>query len=359
MTGMAIFSMRVDEAFSHLFLVGLASILEDEFVGRTCSLRWIDRGHAEIETNDEIAVSCYAEIVLKHAKRWSDSFWLHSSGIYNSESERKVKDSGGSKESLLKHATLSPRQGTPDTREMWQRLQLDRRLAIDALQTPLDRRYIGALGEPSYWSGDMNAQGYTPDRGASRWEMVTRNRGQEFISGRLLPLAEAVSARSVEAIKKGLLGESIVDEVGHNSPDSRTPTGLRKPTLTDNAQAWCALFGVSAFSLGRSAAPRRANTASFFQLAREKPRAVLPVWRTWWTLDKYRSVVRSEPLTRAGVGAVMVKQTNVSDAERAASTQWLASKGVAGIELFEQNISDNASAPERWLKRGQFFEIRA
>jgi CRISPR-associated protein Csb3 len=55
----------------------------------------------------------------------------------------------------------------------------------------------------------------------------------------------------------------------------------------------------------------------------------------------------------------MVKQTNVSDAERAASTQWLASKGVAGIELFEQNISDNASAPERWLKRGQFFEIRA
>lgn len=77
--------------------------------------------------------------------------------------------------------------------------------------------------------------------------MVTRNQGQEFVQGRLLPLAQKVAERSVQAVQDGLMGKDIVDEAGKNSATSRTATGLHAPSKTDNARAWCALMGVSAF----------------------------------------------------------------------------------------------------------------
>ena len=43
---------RYDEAFSHLLLFGLASILEDADDSRICTIRWIDRTHAGIDVSD-------------------------------------------------------------------------------------------------------------------------------------------------------------------------------------------------------------------------------------------------------------------------------------------------------------------
>jgi CRISPR-associated protein Csb3 len=60
---------------------------------------------------------------------------------------------------------------------------------------------IGALGEPAYWPTDRNA-----DAGASRWEMKTRNQGAEFVGNRLVPLAQAVAARTIEQTLTGLTG---------------------------------------------------------------------------------------------------------------------------------------------------------
>lgn len=340
-------SGRYDDAFIHLLLVGLASILEDADNRRTCMIWWKNRGAAVIRSNDDLSWEDCAAIVQAHAKRWKDSPWLNASGAYSDEEK--------------KYATLSPRFKAPSSPDKWRLLEQDRAQAIDTLQTGLDYRYVGALGEPSYWSGDMNANGYTPDRGASRWEMVTRNRGQEFITGRLRPLSETVSSRSLLQIEEGLKGEKVVDETGKNKDDSRTPTGLRRPSITDNARAWCALFGVSVFPVMKSTTPRRGSTAAFTQIAGRNLFAILPIWLKPWTLDRYRAVVRSRALLTIGLNEVFKKsaseealriRSDVTTMTVEQSRQWLKSKGAEYCMLFPQYVSDNPSAPERWLMKG-------
>ncbi|PLS31247.1 hypothetical protein Uis1B_0991 [Bifidobacterium margollesii] len=338
---------RYDDAFIHLLLVGLASILEDADNQRTCMIWWKNRGTAVIRSNDDLSWEGCAAIVQAHAKRWKDSPWLNASGAY----------SDGEKE----YATLSPRFKAPSSPDKWRLLERNRTRAIDTLQTGLDRRYVGALGEPSYWSGDLTANGYTPDRGASRWEMVTRNRGQEFITGRLRPLSEAVSSRSLLQIKEGLRDVKVVDEVGENKDNSRTPTGLRRPSITDNARAWCALFGVSVFPVMKSATPRRGSTAAFAQIAGRNPFVTLPIWLEPWTLDRYRAVVRSRALLTIGLDEVLEDSASgeafrirfdITTMTVERSRRWLKSKGVEYCMLFPQYVSDNPTAPERWLMKG-------
>lgn len=327
------FNLPSDEAFSHLFLVGLASIIEDSQPDRTCWITWQDRAHAGIKTSDDLTLHDYAVLIHAHSKRWNTSSWLSAESEYFSGNKKRG------------HSTLSPRVAAPDSKSDWEALQYDRETAIDVLETVLDHRYIGALGEPSYWSGRLTDKAYTPDRGASRWEMVTRNKGQEFISGRLVPLTTAVAKRSIEQIEGALRGSIVIDEVGRNALDSRTPTGFRLPSTTDNVLALCALVGVSAFMVGRSTKPLLGGTAGFFQLKKPTPRVVLPLWSGWWTLAKYRTVVRSAALTRYGVA---LANRNVDNMSQLA----LIEKGCTGVFLFEQYMSGNSSAPERWLKKG-------
>ena len=133
------------------------------------------------------------------------------------------------------------------------------------MQTAGDYRYFGALGQPSYWSGKKNKDDLQSDNGASRWEMVTRNQGKEFVRDRLLPLSQIVAARSVDEVRDGLLGLRIEDEAGKNEATSRTATGLHAPSKTDNARAWCALIGVSAFPTRISTDGSHASTAGQLQ----------------------------------------------------------------------------------------------
>ena len=173
----------------------------------------------------------------------------------------------------------------------------------------------------------------------------------------------------MQSIVEGLRGTTITDEAGKNKQDSRTPTGLRHPSLTDNAQAWCALFGVSAFPVMKGVSARRGATASLFQLPRYGSYAILPVWLQPWTLQKYRSVVRSQALLIVGIEAVlgnddkddavrekddgMLKRIGANNAAISLSRQWLNGKGVEYAMLFPQYVSSNSSAPERWLKKGE------
>ena len=153
-----------------------------------------------------------AHIVRAHAERWHKSQWLNARGSYAGKGKTV--------------ATLSPRIGTVAGREEWVALERDRRDAIDSLRTTLDERYIGALGEPSYWS--LNRTKATPEIqqkfGASLWEMTPRNRGNEFVTMRLLKLASIITARTAEKVHSGLFGlkmcirDSYISraiEVGH------------------------------------------------------------------------------------------------------------------------------------------------
>ena len=71
------------------------------------------------------------------------------------------------------HATMSPRLSALGVPGGWEKLSQDREAAIDDLRTWGDYRYFGALGQPSYWSGERSKKLWS-DAGASRWEMVTR-----------------------------------------------------------------------------------------------------------------------------------------------------------------------------------------
>lgn len=348
------------DAFSHLFMVGLASILEDADAERVCAFRWKDTLQAfELKTNDGLGIDQMAEAVHAHAKRWSQSLPL------TSENDYTVVDKDA-KPSQTLHATMSPRLSNLGVSFGWEKLQKDRESAVDAMQTAGDYRYFGALGQPSYWSGKKNKDDLQSDNGASRWEMVTRNQGKEFVRDRLLPLSQIVAARSVDEVRDGLLGLRIEDETGKNEATSRTATGLHAPSKTDNARAWCALLGVSAFPTristdGSHASASgsgvfRDSSAALFQLKGQIRFAILPLFDQYWTTAKYRSIVRSSALAEFGIQHARAIDTQSRLAS--ASIDWLDEKGVLACCLFNQFMSNNPSAPERWLEPGEIIPVR-
>lgn len=340
------------DAFSHLFMVGLASILEDADSDRVCLFRWRDTLQAfELKTDDGLDIERMSEIVSEHAQRWSQSLPLTSENDYTVTKESDIPGE-------TFHATMSPRLSSLGVPCGWHKLQEDREAAIDAMQTAGDYRYFGALGQPSYWSGEQSGK-LRSDFGASRWEMVTRNKGQEFIGGRLLPLSRCVAARSIENVRDGLLGTKIEDEVGHNDSMSRAATGLHAPARTDNARAWCALVGVAAFptrvtTIGNDRS--RDSSAALFQLKGQIRFAILPLFGQYWTTSKYRSIVRSEALAKFGIQYACTASEQSYFAS--ASSDWLGEKGVLACCFFNQFMSDNKSAPERWLKPGIIVPVK-
>lgn len=341
----------ITDAFSHLMMVGLASILEDDDSERCCMIRWIDFRQAELITSDDLDMKAVSVIVSNHAKRWSSLKALRSRGEYTFSAE--PGDGKGSSP----HATMSPRLSALGVPGGWEKLSQDRESAIDNLETWGDYRYFGALGQPSYWSGERNKKLWS-DAGASRWEMVTRNQGQEFVQGRLFPLAQKVAERSIKAIQDGLMGTKVVDEAGKNSATSRTATGLHVPSKTDNARAWCALLGVSAFPTWvctSAGSDDRDPSAALLQLKGPIRFAILPITDRPWTVTKYRSVVRSRALAEFGIE----QQRHATDSTTKISpaAEWLREKGVRACVLFNQFVSDNASAPERWLEPGNIVPL--
>lgn len=346
-----VISADTTDAFSHLLMVGLASILEDANPDRVCLFRWLDDLQAfEIKTNDDLDIDQISKVVSEHAKRWSQSLPLTSQDDYTVSNESD-KPSGAF------HATMSPRLSNLGVPYGWEKLQRNREAAVDAMETFGDYRYFGALGQPSYWSGEQTNHSLRSDFGASRWEMVTRNKGQEFIGGRLFPLAQKVAARPIEKVRDGLLGTTIEDEVGGNKAFSRAATGLHAPSKTDNARAWCALIGVSAFptrvtTIGSEMS--RDSSAAMFQIKGPIRFAILPLFDQYWTTAKYRSVIRSEALAQFGIQQARFR----GDQVMSAASDWLEEKGVPACCLFNQFMSDNKSAPERWLEPGEIIPVK-
>ena len=195
---------------------------------------------------------------------------------------------------------------------------------------------------------------------------MTRNQGKEFVRDRLLPLSQIVAARSVDEVRDGLLGLRIEDETGKNEATSRTATGLHAPSKTDNARAWCALLGVSAFPTristdGSHASASgsgvfRDSSAALFQLKGQIRFAILPLFDQYWTTAKYRSIVRSSALAEFGIQHARAIDTQSRLAS--ASIDWLDEKGVLACCLFNQFMSNNPSAPERWLEPGEIIPVR-
>lgn len=319
----------VRTAFSHLAMIGLAALLEDAAVdgvrvGWTTGL-----DPSPVVSAPELDWRRASETVRQHAARHAaPTDWTAA-----------TLDGG-------EVGLMSPRIRPRPNPLAWHDLAAARRRAIDDLAASsswLDLRLIGALGEPAYWR--FNPQGQAvPDDGASRWEMKTRNRGEDLVRNRLHPLAAHVSVRDLDGIEAGLRGTSVIDEAGNDAVDSRTATGLVAPGPTDNALAWCALWGISQFPVAQRMG-RRSQTAGHAEPTRRSgPRRhgwfYLPMPSDPMPLPRFRTIVGSEQLA---VAARSDPEGLAADAARA----WLVDRTVGAIVRFPIGEFGSASAPER------------
>jgi len=216
----------------------------------------------------------------------------------------------------------------------------------------LDWGMLAGLGEPAWWR--YTAKDSQPDAGASRWEMKTRNRGEEFVAHRLAPLAGLLARRTPAQVWDGLSGRAVTDELGKNSVTSRTATGFTSPRPTDTALAWCALWGISLVpTIHRTFAASEINGMSqspgVWPRDRVHPRlAALPVFVSPVSSSRFRSVMSTASFDIGAFGDLMTADPGVS-----AAKGWLGTQGVRAIVRFPVIVAGSSSAPERQLLAGE------
>lgn len=242
---------------------------------------------------------------------------------------------------------FSPRISVPDHRDAWRDL-CERRsaaLGVPVNQAWIDSLMIQALGEPAYWL--LDTQRPVPDRGASRWEMITRTQGKDFTRDRLVKLANAVRARTPGAVFAGLTGDAPVDEIGKNKIDSRTGTGLVPPGPIDNALAWCALWGLSAFRITHRIGGQSITPGADPQNRFHPDQMALPLMTSPISPAKLRRILRS----RAFHDSAFAPE---GSSERTTGRETLNHSGIAGLVRFPVRNVGTDSAAERRVLSGVF-----
>jgi CRISPR-associated protein Csb3 len=283
-----------------------------------------------------------ALLVARHASaRAADGSWV----------QRDITVKGSAR------GLMSPRLSQFSEPE-WPGLQQERHAVLNSLtdgRSWLDLRLIAALGEPCYWHRDDRKDRILQDDGASRYEMQPRNQGSEFVGNRLRKLASSVAQRDQGTILAGLLGESVDDEITANAPDSRTATGLAGLGPTDNALAWCALWGISQFPIAYRA--KGIAVTSGHLSYRWQEAFYVPVWHGPWRPARLRSVLASEELSvLAGKGMEGSRSTDMAVSEARA---WLGARGVDGVMRFPVRKFGSDNAPERRAMRGEPIPVRS
>ena len=331
---------EISSALTTFAGLGLALILEGDGAERV-RLGWTDAAEPRmVVTADGYDDEAIAGAVYRHATAClAPSSWIGC--------DLQAEPWKG------RNAVFSPRVKAPKFMKQWQSLQAKRIQGTDhemedatAPGYDIDLEFIGALGEPAYWYFTSN--GSEPDGGASRWEMKTRNQGQDFVRNRLRQLNRIVAARDVVAIVSGLTGRTVEDEAykGKRSDESRTATGLTSPRFTDSALAWCALWGLSSFPVIHRLTGASV-TAGAEPIGKFTPKhLVLPVLVGPHTLGRWQAVVVSEQVIQA-------MENTESTAVARTARAWLAAHGVQAILTFRVNVSDNPNAPERSLGAGR------
>ena len=346
MTDFVLTTAEPKTMLSHLALYGLATIVEQGGIDGV-RLSWTDgMASRPVLTAPQATPETIGEIVRAHAAQHCTP-----------ESWPSQRFNGGNKPRGL----MSPRLSTITTTDGWRSLQQQRHDVLDKLTQEwalLDLRLIAALGEPSYWSFNRQGQSYQDD-GASRLEMQPRQQGSEFVGNRIRPLAAAVAARTAAAVSDGLLGLSVRDEIGEDASTSRTPTGFASPGPTDNAVAWCAVWGISQFPIAHRIRIRVPGGREGFAVTTGHiGRGIagyfyVPVWDGQWRTARLRSIVASGQLGRfARTG--MPSQEGLTDAP--AAGRWLASRGVDAVVRFTVERHGSDSAPERRAALGELLK---
>lgn len=324
----------ITSALPHFAAVGLAAILDEVEPGTR--FRWTSEVHPRCEVLTALSGDQVGQAVIAHAERQTrPDAWLQQSVTGT--------DGGGT-------ALFAVRFKPPSATGAWPGHFRQREVTLDAqLQSwgALDGRYLAALGEPAWW---RHQAGRSPDEGASRWEMKTRNRGEEFLAQRMRPLASAVASRSSEAVVSGLTGETMADETGKNRADSRTSTGFTTPRPTDSAIAWCALWGISGFPLLHRSTDFSVAAGVWPIDVTHPTQAALPVFTQATTWAHFRAVMASRQMEGA---LSSLATTNESGPGAARLQEW----GVAAVAHFPILKTGSSSAPERQVLTGRIVPL--
>lgn len=324
-------------SLTHMVLLGSAAIVRACIPHADVTVHWQNQnGWRAVLEVDGIAESTIGAVIAEHAAQRSKSdSWV------NADLEHEGRTT----------AVFSPRIKGASSRDGWNRLQTERLYGIDKLPSgaegALDMRLVQSLGEPAYWR--QTATGPKPDDGASRLEMKTRNRGEEFVQNRLRPLAVAVSDRTSSEVIDGLTGGSVRDEVGKNKADSRSGTGFVGPGPVDNALAWCALWGIAQFPVIQKVAGRSATCGFISERGTESSLAVpMAMWPV--TLTRMRSIMLGPQVMMAArrgdstLGGPQLVQVQVA-------ADYLRKRGI-GIVMRFPWWSSSGNAPEFRLLSG-------
>jgi CRISPR-associated protein Csb3 len=318
-----------EDMLSHLLLYGLTAILEDAG-HRDVTIFW-ERGMSPRPVlRAEIEDQSIAAAVVAHAEaHTAPDNWI----------QRRYPDGKGTLRGLM-----SPRRGAAPDPEAFQAARQD---AIDDAGQPLELRLIQALGEPAYWRLAKN--GPRPDEGASRFEMVPRNQGNEIMQGRYAKLSSAVAGRAPKAVVDGLTGTAVVDLTA--ATDSRTASGLRLPGPTDAAVAWCALWGISWLPIAHRSRSASTTPANLARRGNTPERFVLPLWSKPQTPARIRTVLASAQLPAA---ARLLADDDPVDGS---APGWLRAHGAEALAIFHVDVVGSANAPERRATRGRVLPL--
>lgn len=321
-------------ALSHLVPIGLSSILRDQ--GDRSARSWWDTGAARPHLRTALSKDEVAVALIEHAAHRTEGAWL----------DAKIVGSPRDGMSLF-----SPRIKAASWGE-WPEYVRQRDAWLEDYGhtlTPLDRRMLAALGQPAWWRCDERDA--RPDEGASRWEMKTRNRGEEFLAHRLVPLTRLVARRSATAVLAGLTGDAREDELGRGSPDSRTSTGLTVPGPVDLALAYAALWGLSALRVVHRKAGVSASVGIGARRGLHPTRAYLPVFVEPVTPAHLAAVGASRAFDEAGRRAAGLSDQASGSGEEA----WLRQQGVHGLAVFPVLKTGSGNAPERQILSGELI----
>lgn len=338
-------------ALTHFAQYGLASLAE-QYHPQGVTLGWsreaVPKAQLTVEDADTHTIAGYLQ---KLAEQLSEpDTWVMRDVIYGSGKDEK------------KFSPFSPRIRVIDTKKYstdWRKHQKARHEILDNLTANQDIPnlcWISGLGEAAYWRFDRKDN--RPDHGASRWEMKTRNKGEEFVQHRLRPMCVELTNWSAEKILSGLSGESLNDSLGKNKSDSRTSTGFATPQPTDVALAFAALLGISVFPVIHQVHQLSVTPGAWPSDSLHPQKMVLPISTEHMTLARLRTTLRNRAYAQT-VEQVCnpeydkYNSTAESVFESAGSTEWLKARGIQAVVRFPIKLAGSDSAPERQVQVGK------
>lgn len=338
-------------ALTHFAQYGLASLAE-QYHPQGVTLGWsreaVPKAQLTIEDADTHTIAGYLQ---KLAEQLSEpDTWVMRDVIYGSGKDEK------------NFSPFSPRIRVIDTKKYptdWRKHQEARHEDLDGLAANrdiLNLRWISGLGEAAYWRFDRKDN--RPDHGASRWEMITRTNGKEFVQYRVRPMCRELSGWSTEKVLSGLLGENLDDSLGKNKSNSRTSTGFTTPQPTDVALAFAALLGISVFPVIHQVHQLSVTPGAWPSDSLHPQKMVLPITNEHITLARLRTILRNRAYAQT-VEQVCnpeydkYNSTAESVFESAGSTEWLKARGIQAVVRFPIKLAGSDSAPERQVQVGK------